>query len=83
MVSVTKFDFSFHLKDVQNKVNEIIGLLCKLQISLHRTSLITIFKAFIRLHLDYLFHQNIEPIQYNSPLAITNAIRATSREKPS
>ena len=77
---------------MQNKVNKTIALLSKLQISLHRTSLITVFKAFIRPHLDYediiydqtyntLFHQNLESIQCNALLAVTNAVRRTSRDK--
>ena len=53
MVLDTKSDFSLHLKNVQNKVNKIIGLLRKLQNTLPRTSFITIFKSFIRPHLDY------------------------------
>ena len=92
MILDTKLDFSLHLKNVQNKVNKTIGLLRKLQDTLPRTSLITIFKSFIRPHLDYgdiiydrayntSFHQNIESIQYNAALAITGAVRGTSREK--
>ena len=92
MVLDTKLDFSLHLKNIQNKVNKTIGLLRKLQDTLPRTSLITIFKSFIRPHLDYgdiiydrayntSFHQNIESIQYNAALAITGAVRGTSREK--
>ena len=86
MVLDTKLDFSLHLKNIQNKVNKTIGLLRKLQDTLPRTSLITIFKSFIRPHLDYgdiiydrayntSFHQNIESIQYNAALAITGAVR--------
>ena len=81
-----------HLKSVQNKVNKTIGLLRKLQDTLPRTLLITIFKSFIRPHLDYgdiiydrayntSFHQNIESIQYNAALAITGAVRGVCREK--
>ena len=92
MILDTKLDFSLHLKNVQSKVNKTIGLLPKLQDTLPRTSLITIFKSFIRSHLDYgdiiydrayntSFHQNIESIQYNATLAITGAVRGTSREK--
>ena len=92
MILDTKLDFSLHLKNVQNKVNKTIGLLRKLQDTLPRTSLITIFKSFIRPHLDYgdiiydrayntSFHQNIESIQYNATLAITGAVRRTSREE--
>ena len=52
MILDTKLDFSLHLKNVQNKVNKTIGLLRKLQDTLPRTLLITIFKSFIRPHLD-------------------------------
>ena len=74
MILDNKFNFSLHLKNVQNEVNETIGLLRKLQDTLTRTSLTTIFKSFIRPHLDYgdiiydrayntLFQQNIESVQ--------------------
>ena len=87
-----KLDFNLHLKNIQNKANKTIGLLCKLQNTFPRTSLITIFKSFIRPHLDYgdiiydrayntSIHQNIESIQNSSALAITDAVRGTSREK--
>ena len=63
-----------------------------LQAILSRTSLITISKSFLRPHLDYgeiiynrdialPFHQNIESVQHNASLAITGAVRRTSREK--
>ena len=92
MILDTKLDFSLHLKNVQNKVNKTIGLFCKLQNTLPWTSLITIFKSFIRPYLDYgdviydrayntSLHQTIESIQYNAALAITGAARGTSREK--
>ena len=92
MLLDTRLDFYLHLKNVQRKVNKTIGLLRKLQNTLPRTSLITIFKSFIRPLLDYgdiiydrayntSFHQNIESIQYNAALAITGAVRGTSREK--
>ena len=90
MVLDTRLDFNLHLKNVQNKVNKTIGLLCKLQNTLPRTSLITIFNSFIRHLLDYgdiiygrayntSFHQNTESVQYNAALAITGAVRGTSR----
>ena len=92
MVLDTRLDFNLHLKNVQNKVKKTICLLRKLQNTLPRTSLITIFKSFMRPILDYgdiiynrayntSFHQNIESIQYNAALAITGAVRGTSREK--
>ena len=60
--------------------------------SLPRPTSQTIYKAFIRLHLDYggttydqayndSFHQKLDSVQYNATLAITGAIRGTSSEK--
>ena len=74
------------------KVNKTISLLRKLQNNLHRAPLVTIYKSFIRPHLDYgdilhdqtfnnSFHGRLELIQYNAVLAITGAISASSREK--
>ena len=73
-------------------VNRTISLLCKLQNILPRAPLVTIYKSFIRLHLDYgdilydqifnnSFHQKLASIQYNAALAITGAVRGSSREK--
>ena len=77
---------------ILNKVNKTIGLLRKLQNILPRSALLTIYKSFIRPHLDCggviydqayntSFHQKLELLQYNACLAITGAIRGTSREK--
>ena len=87
-----KLDFLEHLKNIQAKVNKSIALLRKLQTIPPRSSLLTIYKAFIRPHLDYgdtiydqayndSFHQKLESIQYNTAFAITGAIRGTSSEK--
>ena len=87
-----KLDFLEHLKNIQAKVNKSIALLRKLQTILPRPTLLTIYKAFIRPHLDYgdtihdqayndSFHQKLESIQYNAALAMTGAIRGTSSEK--
>ena len=59
------------------KVCKKIGLLYKLQNSLPRSALLTIYKGFVRPHLDYgniiydqtfngTFHQKLELIQYIS-----------------
>ena len=87
-----KLNFQEHLKNIYSKVNKTISLLRKLHNTLPRLSLLTIYKSFIRPHLDYgdiiydqaytaSFHQKIESVQYNSALAITGAIRGTSKEK--
>ena len=85
-------DFKEHMQNVLNKVSKTIGLLHKLQKILPRSSLITVYKSFVRSRLDYgdviydqayniSFHQKVKSIQYNAILAITGAIRRTSREK--
>ena len=87
-----KLSYEHHLKFVLNKVKKTIGLLRKFQQILPRQSLITIYKSFIRPHLDYgdivydlafneSFHKNLESIQYNAAIAITGAIRGTSSEE--
>ena len=45
MVLDTRLDFNLHLKNVQSNVNKTIGLLLKVQNTLPKTSLITIFKS--------------------------------------
>ena len=88
----SKLNFSEHLKTIFQKINRTIGLLRKLQTLLSRALLITIYKLFIRPHLDYAdmiynqtfnmsFQQKMETIQYNIALAITDTIRGSSREK--
>ena len=92
MILDTKLNFQEHIKTILAKVNKTVGLLRKLQNILPRESLLTIFKSFVRPHLDYgdviydqsynnTFHQKMESIQYNAALAITGAIRGSSREK--
>ena len=78
----SSLSFDEHLISVQCKTNKTVGLLCKLQKTLPRHALITIYKAFVRPHLDYgdilydkaynaSFHQQLEKIQYNVCIAIT------------
>ena len=92
MILITKLNFLDHIKNILTKFNKTVGLLWKLQNILPPGSLLTIFKSFVRHHLDYgdviydqsynnTFHQNMESTQYNVALAITGAVRAASREK--
>ena len=48
----TKLDFQGHLISILNKVNETRGLLRKLHNTLPRLPLLTIYKSFLRSHLD-------------------------------
>ena len=81
----TQLKFDDHLKMVSAEISKTIGLLCKLQNLLPRVALITIYKAFVRPHIDcgdtlydqaydMSFHQELESIQCNACLVITGAI---------
>ena len=80
----SKLYFDIHIKAILTKVNRTLSLLRKFHQLLPRPSLITIYKAFIRPHLNYgdvifdqafnnSFHQRLESIQCNAVLAITEA----------
>ena len=86
-----RLNFEEHLKAVTTKVNRTIGLLRKLQKTLPRPALMTMYKAFVRPHLHYddqiyyeayneSFNQKLKSIQYNACLALSGAIRGSSRE---
>ena len=88
----TWLSFEKHLETLPCKKDNTIGLPRKFQNLLPRTTLITLYKAFARLHLDYgdiiydkarngSFHEKLESFQYNVWLANTGAIRGSSREK--
>ena len=77
---------------ILNKVNETLGLLIKLNNILPSSVLLTIYKDFVRTHLDYgsiiydqaynvTFRQKLELIQYNAFTALTGTIKGTSKEK--
>ena len=74
------------------KTYKIIGLIRKVPPIILRAALLTIYKSFLRPHLDYgdviydrafneSFQNKLESVQYNAALAITGAIRGSSREK--
>ena len=86
MVLDSKLNFEEHLKTIVNKINKTIGLLHKFQNFLPKKWLFTIYKFFIRPHLDYgdiiydlshniSFHQRLESLQYSAVLAITYVIQ--------
>ena len=84
--------FLKHMDVKIKKATVGINLMRKLNLLLPRSSLLTVYKCFIRPHLDYgdvIYDQpnlssltnKIESVQYNAALAITGAIRGTSKEK--
>ena len=86
-----EINFKEHIKDILSNVRKSIRLPRKFQPVLPRSSLLNIYKTFIRSHFDYAdavydrsykssFHKKIEWIQYNAALAITGGIRGSSSE---
>ena len=59
-----KLNFQEHFENMANKVNKTIGLLRKLQNTLPRPSLFTIYKSFIRPHLIMAMLSMIKQIMY-------------------
>ena len=87
-----KLNFQTHIKEEIAKANKGIGIIRKLAKVLPRESLITIYKSFVRPHIEYgdiiydqpnndSFCNMIERVQYDATLAITGAIKGTSQLK--
>ena len=77
--------FKHHINEKINKANKGIGTIPELNNILPCHALLTIYRSFVRLDLDYgdviydqaeneLVSSNIERVQYNASLAITGAI---------
>ena len=92
MILDSKLNFKKHLSEKISKANKGIGIIRRLYKFLPRASLVNIYRAFVRPHLDYgdiiydnssnaTFSQMIESVQYNAALAITGAIHGSSRDK--
>ena len=85
------FNFHEHIERKTKICNKLIGTIKHLPVHLPRKSLLTIYKSFIRPHLDYgdIIYSNLvnvplinklEKVQYQACLAIAGAIQGTSRE---
>ena len=48
-----KLDSNIHIENKINKCNKMIGIMKRLSLSISRDSLLTIYKSFVRPHLDY------------------------------
>ena len=88
----SKLNFHAHVDQKIKKCNRIIDLIRRLSINLPRNALLTIYKSFVRPHLDYgdilydkpnneNFQNKLEKDQYRACLAIIGAIQGTSRTK--
>ena len=75
-----KLSFDEHIQCILIKTRKTIGLIRKLQPIIPRSALLTIYKSFLRPHLDYgdviydhafneSFQNKLESVQYNVTLA--------------
>ena len=87
-----KLSFHQHIKEIIAKASKEIGVIKKLNNVLSRKALLTIYKSFVKPHLDcknIFYHQllnesinkKLKSILYNAILAITGVIKGTSRSK--
>ena len=85
-----KLSFDEHIQYILIKTRKTIGMIRKLQPIIPRAALLTIYKSFLRPHLDYgdliydcafneSFQNKLESVQYNAALANTGAIRAIAK----
>ena len=88
----SKLDFNIHVDNKIKKRYRMIGVIKRLSVNVPRKVLLTIYKSFIRPHLDYgdilydkpgnqNFQIELEKGQFKACLAITGAIQRTSRQK--
>ena len=86
-----KLNFKQHIDNTISKIDKGIAVIIKLRYSLPRKSLIAIYKAFLRPLIDNgdiiydqpqneSFCEKLESVQYKVALAITGAIKGSSRE---
>ena len=88
----SKLNFNAHVDQRIKKCNRIIDLIRRLSINLPQKASLTIYKSFVRPHLNYgdilydkpnneNFQNKSENVQYRACLVTTGAIQGTSRTK--
>ena len=81
-----KVNFNAHVDQKLKTCNRIIGLIRRLSVTLPRNALLTIYKTFVRPHLDYgdilyckpnneNFQNKLQKVQYRACRAITGAFK--------
>ena len=87
----SKLNFNSHVDEKTKTRNKLIELTRRLSVNLPRNAVLTIYKSFIRPHLDYgdilydkpnneNFQNKIAKVQYSACLSITSAIQGTSKK---
>ena len=89
---ISNLNFNTHIDQKSKRCNKMIGLIRRLSVNLPRNALLTIYKSFIRPHLDYghilydkpsndNFQKKLEKSSIEASLAITGGIQGISRER--
>ena len=84
----SKLSFFDHINEKIKKATKGVNVIRKMNLLLPRSSLLTIYKSFVRPHLDYgdviydqpnnsRFSDKTESVQNNAALVITGAIAGT------
>ena len=92
LVLGSKLSFNELVNQIIIKCNRITGLMKRLSLILSTKQLLTIYKTFLRCHLDYAdkiydkpfndsFKEKLEKVQYSSAPIIIGAIKGNSRER--
>ena len=79
MILDSKLNFFDHINEKIEKVTKGVNIIRKMNFSLPRSSFLTIYKSFVRPHLDYS-DVIYESVQYNAALEITGAMNGISKE---
>ena len=88
----SKLNLFDHINEKFKKATKRVNVIRKVNLFLPRFSLLTIYKLFVRPHLNYgdviydqpnnsRFSDKIETVQHNAALAITGAVRGNPKEK--
>ena len=87
-----KLNFIHHIKEKNSKASKGVSVINKMNNTLPRKALLTLYKSFVRPHLDYgdiiydqpnneSFCNKLETVQYSPAMAITGSIQGTSKVK--
>ena len=88
LLSDSKLDFNEHVNNKITKCSKSMGIMKKLPLTLSITSLLTIYKTFVKPILDYTdiiydkpltepFKDKLKMVQYNAAPVITGAFKGT------
>ena len=78
-----KLNFDVHVQNKISKCNKMIGIVKQLSIILPQDALLTLYKMFIRMHLDYpdIIYDKLNPLSAD-PTKWSNTLKTIRRLLP-